>query len=74
MAKKLYRSRDGVLLGVCGGLADYFDVDPVLVRVLFILGAILGGPGILAYLLMAVVVPRNPALTGGGYGELPPGS
>lgn len=72
MAKKLYRSRDSVLFGVCGGLAEYFDVDPVIMRVLFITTALLGGPGILAYILMAIVVPQNKALTGNNYGELPP--
>ena len=62
-----------MLFGVCGGLAEYFQVDPTLVRVLFVVAALMGGPGLLAYLLMLVVVPRNPPLPGASsYGELPP--
>jgi phage shock protein C len=59
---KLYRSReDRMLGGVCGGLGEYFDIDPTLVRVLFIFGAFLGFPGalVLIYLVMLVLVPQE---------------
>ena len=56
--KKTYRSRkDKVLLGVCGGLGDYFDIDPVLIRIIFILLSLVNGFGILLYLISAIVIP-----------------
>jgi phage shock protein C len=61
-SRKLYRSRTNrQLAGVCGGLAEYFSVDPTLVRVLFVVFAVMG-PGALAYLILWVVVPDAPAL------------
>ncbi len=58
MAKKLYRSRtDRMIWGVCGGLASYFDVDPTIVRIAAVLSIFASGWGVLAYLIMAVVVP-----------------
>lgn len=59
--KRLYRSlRDKQIAGVCGGIAEYFNVDPILVRVVFVILALVGGGGILAYLILWVVVPLNP--------------
>ena len=56
--KRLYRSRDERMLGgVCGGLAEYLHTDPTLIRVLFVLFALAGGPGIIAYLIMWIIVP-----------------
>ncbi len=61
MDRKLYRSRsDKVLGGVCGGLAEYFDVDPVLIRVLFVAVTLGGGAGILAYIILWIVMPQRP--------------
>lgn len=63
--QKLYRSSENRMLGgVCGGLGEYFDIDPTLVRVLFVFGAFLGVPGALAliYLVMLVLVPQEPEL------------
>jgi len=61
MAKKLYRSTtDKMLGGVAGGLADYFDIDSTLVRVLFIVVVFLGGGGIIAYIILWIVVPQKP--------------
>jgi len=58
MEKRLYRSRtDRVLWGVCGGLAKYFDIDPTIVRVVAVLLIFADGLGILAYIIMAIVVP-----------------
>jgi len=58
MEKRLYRSRsDRMLWGVCGGLAKYFGMDPTIVRVLAVLLIFANGLGILAYVIMAIVVP-----------------
>ena len=60
MEKRLYRSRtDRVLWGVCGGLAKYFDIDPTIVRVIAVLLIFADGLGILAYIIMAIIVPRE---------------
>jgi phage shock protein C len=59
--RKLYRSRtDRKLAGVCGGLAQYFNTDATLIRVLFVVLALLGGPGLVIYLLMWILVPEEP--------------
>jgi phage shock protein C len=59
--RKLYRSRtDRKLAGVCGGLASYFKLDTTLIRVLFIVLAVMGGSGVLIYLAMWLVVPNEP--------------
>ena len=59
--KRLYRSiRDRQIAGVCGGIADYFNVDPILVRIVFIIVALAGGSGVLAYFILWIVVPRDP--------------
>ena len=56
--RKLYRSQtDRKVAGVCGGLAEYFNVDPTLIRVLFIVLAVCGGAGLVLYLAMWIVVP-----------------
>lgn len=60
--KRLYRSReDRMVAGVCGGLAEYTNLDPTMIRLLFVAVAILGAaPGIvLAYLAMMVIVPEE---------------
>lgn len=58
MAKKLYRSRtDRKISGVCGGLAKYFDIDPVIVRVIAVVSIFVTGVSIIAYIVMALVVP-----------------
>lgn len=44
--------------GVCAGLADYFDIDPTLVRALWILFTLLGGSGVLAYIILWVIMPE----------------
>lgn len=61
--KRLYRSTTNkVLAGVCGGLGEYFNVDPTLIRVGFILLALPGGlPGIIPYLILWIVVPQGHA-------------
>jgi phage shock protein C len=59
--KKLYRSTDNRwLAGVCGGLAKYFDIDPTLVRVIFVVLAFFGLGGAIIYLLLWVLIPKEP--------------
>ena len=56
--KRLYRSKDDrMIAGVCAGLAEYVDIDPTIVRLLFALGLIAGGATFWAYLVMMMVVP-----------------
>jgi phage shock protein C len=56
--RKLYRSRtQRMIAGVCGGLAEYFNVDATLMRVLFLLLAVFGGSGIVIYIVMWIIVP-----------------
>jgi phage shock protein C len=59
--KKLFRSRrDKMIAGVCGGLAIYFNMDPTWVRLIFILCLMLGGSAILVYVIMWLIVPKEP--------------
>ena len=59
--KKLYRSRkDKMLAGICGGLAEYFDVDPSLVRLASVLLCLYAGTGLLVYILAAIIIPEDP--------------
>ena len=59
--RTLYRSRSNrQIAGVCGGLAQYFNIDPTLVRVLMVVLAVFGGSGLLIYLVLWVVVPEEP--------------
>ena len=60
MKKRLYRSMaDKKLCGVCGGLGEYFDVDPTLIRLLWIVFTFMGGAGLLAYIVCAIIVPQQ---------------
>ena len=59
-AKRLYRSRDDRMIsGVCAGLAEYIDIDPTIVRLLFVLGTVAGGATFWAYLVMMLVIPEE---------------
>ncbi|MDE4541493.1 PspC domain-containing protein [Thermoanaerobacterium sp. R66] len=61
MDKRLYRSRNQVILGgVCGGIAEYFDIDVTIVRLIWALIALVGGSGVLLYIIAWIVVPENP--------------
>jgi phage shock protein PspC (stress-responsive transcriptional regulator) len=61
--KKLYRSNtDRKLCGVCGGLAEHFDIDPTIIRLIFIFLTLFGGGGVLMYLICALVIPKSPIL------------
>jgi phage shock protein C len=59
--KRLYKSRKNkVVDGVCGGIAEYFDVDPVLVRIIFVLFFFFGGSALIAYIVGMIIMPRRP--------------
>lgn len=59
--KKLFRSRDNIMIaGVCGGLGEYFEVDPTLIRLIWVIFTIFGfGTGILAYILAWIIIPEK---------------
>ncbi|MFH1450659.1 MAG: PspC domain-containing protein [archaeon] len=58
--KKLYRSKtDRKIAGVCGGLAEYFEVDPTLVRLLWVVFTLCGGAGLLAYIIAWIIIPEK---------------
>jgi len=60
MAKKLYRSRtDRKIWGVCGGLAKHFDMDPTIVRVIFVASLLCGTLGLWVYIIIAIIVPQE---------------
>ena len=62
--KKLYRSStDKIVGGICGGLAEYFDIDPVIIRLCWILFVLLGGAGIILYIIAWIVIPLEPEFT-----------
>ena len=58
--KRLYKIEQGKkIAGVCGGIAEYFDIDPTLVRIAWVVGAFAFGCGVLAYLICALVMPNK---------------
>lgn len=60
MEKKLLRSKSNrMLAGLCGGIAAYFNVDPTIVRILLVIFTLIGGAGILVYLIMWLLVPEE---------------
>lgn len=59
--KKLHKvEQEKMLCGVCTGIAAYFDIDPTLVRLGWVLFGLLGGSGLLAYIICAIVIPEDP--------------
>lgn len=58
----LYRSKTNrVIFGVCGGLGEYFSVDPILFRLIFIVLIFCGGAGVIIYIILALLIPSNPS-------------
>lgn len=58
--KKLYRSNtDKIIFGVCGGLGEYLEIDPLIIRIIFIALTLAGGSGILIYLVLAILIPQK---------------
>ena len=61
MDKRLYKSNNSKMIdGVCGGIAEYFDLDPTIVRLGWVLFCALGGSGIIAYIIAVIIIPRKP--------------
>ena len=61
MEKRLYKSKTSKqLCGVCGGIAEYFKLDPTLIRLAWVAFVLLGGSGVLAYIVCALVIPDAP--------------
>ena len=59
--KKLYRSRENAMLaGVCGGIGEFFEIDPTLVRLAWVVLGFCGGVGIWAYIIAALIIPQRP--------------
>ena len=58
--KRIYRSRqDRMVCGVCGGIAEYFDIDPTLVRLAWVILSCIGaGTGIVAYIIASIIIPK----------------
>lgn len=60
MKKRLYKIEEGKkLCGVCGGIAEYFDLDPTIIRLLWIILIFCAGTGILAYFIAAIIMPNK---------------
>ncbi len=58
---KLYRSKKNrIIAGVCGGIGEYFKVDPTLIRLLWLLISIMGGSGVVAYIIAWIIIPEEP--------------
>ena len=58
--RKLYRSNTNCMLaGVCGGVGQFFNIDPTLVRLGWVLFSALGGSGVLAYIVAAIIIPKE---------------
>lgn len=58
--KKLYRSTVNCMLaGVCGGIAEYFNIDPTVIRLAWVLFSVCGGSGVLAYIIAAIIIPKE---------------
>lgn len=61
MSKQLYRSRTNrKIAGVCGGLGEYMNLDPTIIRLIWVLLVLCAGTGLLAYLIAALIIPENP--------------
>ena len=60
MEKRLYRSRkNSVIAGVCGGLGEYFDIDPTIIRIIAVILALAKGIGLLAYIIAWIIIPQR---------------
>ncbi|MBP9995801.1 MAG: PspC domain-containing protein [Lachnospiraceae bacterium] len=58
MDKKLTKSQDKMICGVCGGIAEYFNIDITVVRILWVIFTLMGGCGIIAYIIAAIIMPE----------------
>ena len=63
--EKIYRSsEDKMLAGVCGGIAEHFHVDATLIRLAWVIFGVMGGSGLLAYIICAIIIPKKPEIVG----------
>lgn len=61
MQKKLYRTNQGkVIAGVCGGIAEYLNIDPTVIRLIWALVGLMGGFGVIGYIVAALIIPVKP--------------
>ncbi len=60
MTKRLYKSKNKKFLGVCGGIADYLDVDPTVIRLIWLIAMLCFGTGLFAYIIAAIVMEDEP--------------
>lgn len=61
MTKRLYKSKKDIMIcGVCGGIAEYFDIDPTIVRLIAVVLVFGWGSGLFAYLVGAIIIPKSP--------------
>ena len=71
--KRVYKSRTDIKIdGVCSGIAKYFNIDPTIVRLIWVAAVLFGGTGVIAYILCMILIPREPDVvdhTGGGYNQ-----
>lgn len=59
MKKRLHKTNERMIFGVCGALADYFNLDPTIVRIAFVIAGLLYFSGVVLYLILAVVIPNE---------------
>ena len=58
--KRLYRSSTNYMIcGVCGGIGEYFNIDPVIIRLLMVIFCLAGGSGVIAYIIAAIIIPGD---------------
>ena len=61
LEKRLYKSKENRMLdGVCGGIAEYFNIDPTIVRLAWAIFSLAGGSGVLAYIIALIIIPERP--------------
>ncbi len=64
MKKKLYRDKKNQkLAGVCAGIGKYFDMDPTVIRLIWVIITAFGGSGLIAYIICAIIIPEEPEFT-----------
>lgn len=59
MKTRLYKSKNKMIAGVCAGIAEYFSIDPTLIRLAWVVFCALGGSGVLAYIIAAIIIPEQ---------------
>jgi len=73
MKKRLYRSREDIIVsGVCGGISEYLDIDPTIIRVMWVVLSIFGGAifgGVVLYIVCSFIIPRTPIYIDAEYRE-----